>query len=364
MRLKFLPIHVPQAFSIKYVETEPTVIFNLRSSEKGSTGIFMTSEDGRIGIVIPTHNRYVKLRALLASIEQWMTREVTAVVVVDDSDQPVDLTGEFNSINLKQIFLGERTFISRAKNLGWRSLSAEYIYFIDDDNVISEQTIAPVLGVISKSKSIGAIMPAVLYKSRPDLVWVYATPLSSAGILKHKLIGRNESRNSSFENRLLNTDALPNASIVRRKALENVDGFDETLVVNSSMDLCLRMKAKGWRVFAYTGGFVYHDVEAPGRLGWWAIHGAIDPGRVRYEIRDWFILASRLRRNEKFFRIKVIIASRFVIPNLLAYFARGRERSKLARSLITGYLEGLTFMLLTEHPTSRMSAITTNIVRQ
>jgi GT2 family glycosyltransferase len=204
-------------------------------------------------------------------------------------------------------------------------------------------------------------MPAVLYKSRPDLVWVYATPLSSRRGLKHQLIGRNEARNSSLENRLLNTDALPNASIVRRKALESVDGFDETLVVNSSMDLCLRMKAKGWSVFSFTGGFVYHDVEPPGRLGWWAIHGAIDPERVRYEIRDWFTLASRLRRNEKFFRIRVIVASRFVVPNLLAYFVRGRERSKLARSLITGYLEGLRFMLLLS--LSRMDETATNIVQ-
>lgn len=306
----------------------------------------MTSETGRIAIVIPTHNRYEKLRALLASIQYCKTSEVNSVVVVDDSDEPVDLTKDFDSINLRQIFLGRRTFISRAKNIGWRNLTAEYVYFIDDDNVISEQTIAPVFGIISKSQAIGAIMPAVLYKSNPDLVWVYATPFASRRGLKHKLIGRNEIRNPTLENRLLNTDALPNASIVRRKALESVDGFDETLVVNSSMDLSLRLKERGWRVFSYTGGFVYHDVEPPGRLGWWAIHGAIDPERVRYEIRDWFILASRLQRNEKFFRIKVIAASRFVVPNLLAYFVRGRERSKLARSLITGYLEGLRFMVL------------------
>jgi GT2 family glycosyltransferase len=276
-----------------------------------------------------------------------MTSEVSSVVVVDDSEEPVDLTRDFDSINLKQIFQGKRTFISKAKNIGWRNIGSEYVYFIDDDNVIGEQTIAPVFGIISRSKSIGAIMPAVLYKSRPDLVWVYATPLSSRKGLKHQLIGRNEARNSSLENRLLNTDALPNASIVRREALESVDGFDETLLVNSSMDLCLRLKANGWKVFSYTGGFVYHDVEPPGRLGWWAVHGAIDPGRVRYEIRDWFILASRLRRDEKFFRIKVIIASRFVVPNLLAYFIRGQEKTKLARSLITGYLEGLRFMLQT-----------------
>lgn len=309
----------------------------------------LTSGEGRVGIVIPTHNRYGKLRALLASIERWNTSEVDSVVIVDDSDEPEDLTPDFQSINLRQIFVGPRTFISKAKNIGWRNVTAEYVYFIDDDNVIGEQTIAPLFEIISRSKSIGAIMPAVLYKSKPNLVWVYATPLSAERVLKHQLIGRNEVRNASLENRLLNTDALPNASIVRRKALESVGGFDETLVVNSSMDLSLRLKALGWRVFSYTGGFVYHDVEPPGRLGWWAIHGAIDPGRVRYEIRDWFILASRLRRNEKFFRMRVVMASRFVIPNLLAYFVRGTERTKLVRSLITGYLEGLRLMILTDN---------------
>jgi len=317
-----------------------------------------------VGIVIPTHNRYVKLRALLASIERWMTTEVDSVVLVDDSEKPVDLTKDFNSINLKQITLGRRTFISKAKNIGWRNLTSEYVYFIDDDNVVGKETIAPLLEVISRSKSIGAVMPAVLYKSRPDLVWVYATPLSSRKKLKHELIGRNEARNSALENRLLNTDALPNASIVRRNALQSVDGFDETLVVNSSMDLCLRLKANGWKVFSYTGGFVYHDVEPPGRLGWWAIHGAVDPGRVRYEIRDWFILASRLHRNEKFFRIQVVIASRFVVPNLLAYFVRGHERIRLARSLITGYVEGVRFMLLTRPPSTQTDANSTNIVQK
>jgi GT2 family glycosyltransferase len=297
-----------------------------------------------VGIVIPTHNRYGKLRALLASIQHWRPSDITSVVVVDDSDRPIDLTKDFESINLKQIFLDRRVFISKAKNIGWRNTTEQYVYFIDDDNVIGERTISAVLGIISKSDPIGAIMPAVLYKSRPELVWVYATPLSHRRGLKHELIGRNAPRNPSLENRLLSTDALPNASIVRRKALESVDGFDETLVINSSMDLCLRMKAEGWKVFSYTGGFVYHDVEPPGQLGWWATHGAIDPERVRFEIRDWFILASRLRRNQKLSRIQVIVASRFVVPNLVAYLVRGRQRIELLRSLISGYLEGLRIL--------------------
>lgn len=294
-----------------------------------------------VGIVIPTHNRYRQLRALLKSIAEHWTDRIASVVVVDDSTRPESLGSDFQRINLTHIVLDNRIFISRAKNIGWKNTSADYVYFIDDDNEIDDSTISPLLEIMAGSIQIGALMPAVLYKSRPELVWVYSTPLSTKR-MKHSLIGRNLPRNQLLENRLLKTDALPNASIVRRQALEDVGGFDEGLVVNSSMDLCLRMKAKNWKVFSFTGGFVYHDVEPPGGLGWWAVHGASDPERVRYEIRDWFIIMHRLEPdNNHFFNLKAMIESRFVIPNILAYVLRGRSRRALIKNLFTGYLEGL-----------------------
>lgn len=297
-----------------------------------------------VAIIIPTHNRYKKLRALLASIEKHWTDKIDSVIVIDDSTQPVDLSSRFQSINLRQIVLRNRVFISRAKNIGWKSIKTDYVYFIDDDNEIDDSTVTPLLEIISRSDRIGALMPAVLYKTRPDLVWVYATPLSNKR-MKHQLIGRNLPRNEIFEQRLLETDALPNASIARREALEDVGGFDEQLVVNSSMDLCLRMKARRWQVFAYTGAFVYHDVEPPGKLGWWAVHGASDPERIRYEIRDWFTIMHRLQGNKRLFELRAIAESRFVVPNMFAYLIRGRCRRHLAKSLWTGYLEGIRITL-------------------
>ena len=259
----------------------------------------------------------------------------------------MQLGSEFQQINLSHIVLKGRVFISQAKNIGWRSTESDFVYFIDDDNEIDDSTISPLLQVISSSDRIGGLMPAVLYKARPDLVWVYATPFSKKR-LKHQLIGRNVPRNSNLENKLLQTDALPNASIIRRTALEDIGGFDERLVVNSSMDLCLRLKAKKWKVFSYTGGFVYHNVEPPGKLGWWAVHGAADPERVRYEIRDWFIIMHRTEGNRHLFGIRAILQSRFVLPNILAYLTRGKSRKRLINRLFTGYLEGLRLTLRRE----------------
>jgi len=171
---------------------------------------------------------------------------------------------------------------------------------------------------------------------------VYATPFLNRRRV-FNLVGRNLPRNPSLEGRLLKTDALPNASLVRRSALEEVGGFDERLVVNSSMDFAQRLKAKGWGVYAFTGAYTFHDVDVPGQVGWWAGHGTVDPERVRYELRDWFVITKRLHPKDALFRVRYGVASlRFVLPNLLAYILRGKRRRALLGSLIQGYAEGLT----------------------
>jgi len=298
-------------------------------------------KSGPVTVVIPTHDRYGKLGTLLESIEKCLPHEIESVIVVDDSEKPVRIASSFRSLNLKHIVLKDRAFISRAKNIGWRDATTEFAFFIDDDNVVDEETIPRVYQTISRMPKVGAIMPAVLYKSKPSLVWVYAAQFLKSGP-RFNLIGRNLRRNASLENRLLLTDALPNASMIRRKALEDVGGFDERLVVNSSMDLSLRLKSKGWQVLSFTGSFIYHDVEPPGKMGWWATHGAADPERVRFEIRDWFIIMHLLHGKKRLFMLRAVMeSSRFIIPNLLAYLLRSKSRRQLVLSLAKGYIEGI-----------------------
>jgi GT2 family glycosyltransferase len=296
---------------------------------------------GTVTIVIPTHNRYGKLRALLESIEKNRPNELDSVIVVDDSEKPVRIASDFQRLNLVHKVLKERFFISRAKNIGWRETKTEFVFFIDDDNVVDEGTIPRVYQAILRLPKVGAVMPAVLYKSKPSLVWVYAAQFLRSGP-RFNLIGRNLPRDASLENRLLVADALPNAFMIRRKALDDVGGFDERLVVNSSMDLSLRLKSKGWQVLSFTGSFIYHDVEPPGKIGWWATHGAADPKRVRFEIRDWFIIMHMIHGKKRFFMLRAMLESlRFIIPNLLAYVLRSKSRRQLVLSLANGYIEGI-----------------------
>jgi GT2 family glycosyltransferase len=297
---------------------------------------------GRITVVIPTHERKRQLFALLGSIRDHYTPEIDSIVVVDDSREPSDLTSAFPSLSLRHIVLPDRVFISKAKDVGWRCAETEFVFFIDDDNVVDADTIPTALNTITQSEEIAAVMPSVLYKSKPDLVWVYATPFSRRPP-GFDLVGRNLPRNPKLEGKYYTTDALPNASIIRRNALVEVGGFNERLMINSSMDLAVRLKKRGWKVLAYSGCFIYHDVEPPGRLGWWATHGAADPQRVRYEISDWFLIMRLIRGSQSLLTVRSAFQSlRFVLPNAFAYMIRGRARRQLISSIAKGYAEGIT----------------------
>ncbi len=296
----------------------------------------------QMAVVIPTHDRPEKLRALLRSLLTAHMGRLESVVIVDDSRNPVNVAMEFPELPVRHIVLEHRAFISRAKNIGWRATRAPFVFFIDDDNVVTRDTLEQPLDTMSSSPDIGAVVPSVLYKDRPELVWVYATPFA-ADRWGHTLIGRNLPRNPGLEGKLFDTDAMPNAALVRREALEDIGGFQEALEVNSSADAALRLKAKGWGVLAYSGAFIYHDVEPPGRVGYWARHGATDPERVFHEVRDWFMLMRSLHAGERLFAVRATWhALGFLLPNGTTYLVRGGARGRRAfRALVRGYLSGL-----------------------
>ena len=310
---------------------------NTRSTQDGRVAV-----ESRVSIVIPTHDRPERLRALLSSLEAVADTRVESIVVVDDSATPSRPEEEFRDLPIKHLVVERRLFISRAKNLGWRATRSPFVFFIDDDNVVTRDTFEAPLALLAATPDVGAVVPAVLYRRRPDLVWVYATPLAP-GRWGHTLVGRNHPRDPRLEGRLYDTDALPNASLVRRSALEAIGGFDERLEVNSSADAALRLKAKGWRVVADSAAFIQHDVEPPGRAGYWARHGAADPDRVYREVRDWFVLMRSLHASERLFPFRATWhALGFLLPNGMAYLVRDGPRGRLAfRQLVRGYLMGL-----------------------
>lgn len=271
------------------------------SERRGGERRSMTSVPGteRFSVAVVTRGRADKVRKLLQSLGSTVgSGGLERVVLVDDSPDPLDLGPLKDELPLSYFHSGERLHISRAKNRALREIRTPWVFYIDDDNVVLPGTLEGALRVVSQAPwNLAALQLSAVYRDRPDLVWVYATPFREDH-WGFELVGRNRSRDPRWEGRLLPTDALPNASLLRTQALREVGGFDEALPVNSSADLCRRLKRAGWAVLAHTGSILLHDVPPPGVPGYWAAHSN-DPDRTFHEVRDWFVFQRRVHAGER-----------------------------------------------------------------
>ena len=298
-------------------------------------------EEPSLDVVIVTRDRPLRLAALLGDLSEGAYRPRT-ITLVDDSPQPSDWSKSFPTLPLQTLRPSRRTFISAAKNAGARGGTAPFVAFVDDDNRLPPDVLPTLVRDLETHPDWGAVMPGVVYHQRPELVWVYATPFRPDR-WEFDLVGRNHPRQAPLEHRYLPTDALPNLSVVRRSGMEAVGGFDEGFPVNSSADLCQRMKSAGWVVQADTGVLTRHDVEPPGTPGYWAEHAVVDPYRARHEVADWFRFHRRWGPAGPGFAARASArALRFLLPTIVAAAIRPvPHRLRLMVSLGQGYRDGL-----------------------
>jgi len=106
------------------------------------------------------------------------------------------------------------------------------------------------------------------------------------------------------------------ALLVRRKAFDEVGGFDEGyFLYGEDMDLCRRLRAAGWRLIALPVSWADHGSGASS-AGWWERELVWWEGTLRYAARWWTSAEWALAR---------LAAAIRLIPMLAARPRRARE---------------------------------------
>jgi GT2 family glycosyltransferase len=220
------------------------------------------SAQPEISVVVPSHDRPLRLRWLLNALEeQTLDPALWELLVVHDSrdddterlleDHPLAVAGILRHRRLQP---GTGT-PSRQRNVGWRMAAAPLVAFTDDD-------CRPEPGWLEQLHAVARRNPGAIVQGavRPD---PYETDLLRATHV-----------------RTLTVDPpgpfAQTASILYPRAvLERVDGFDESLptAAGEDTDLALRARAAGAEYVGAPAAIVNHAVEAYGlpaylRLTW------------------------------------------------------------------------------------------------
>jgi mycofactocin system glycosyltransferase len=184
--------------------------------------------------------------------------EVGEIIVVDDGssdERATRLAAEGSHLFRHAEPLGP----AAARERGWRAATRPVIAFVDADIDADPGWLDTVLAHLDDA-AVAAVAPRVRSSRRQAPRWLaaYEEVRSPLDLGPLPAIVRPGSR----------APYVPTAAlVVRREALEAVEGFDTRMLVGEDVDLVWRLEADGWRV-RYEPGAVVRHPSRPGLRDW------------------------------------------------------------------------------------------------
>ncbi|MFH0976961.1 MAG: glycosyltransferase [Spirochaetota bacterium] len=198
----------------------------------------------KIGVVIIGRNEGKRLVECFHSI----IGKVNRIVYVDSgsTDNSVENARQLN-IEVVELDMTMPFTAARGRNAGLKKLKVlkpvpEFVQFVDGDCKISNGWFEAALKTIKSHKNIAAV-----YGRRreefPD-----KTPY-------------NRIVDMEWENSVGESDACGGDALMKMKALDEVGGYNASLIAGEEPEMCLRMRRKGWKILSIGHEMTLHDAN-------------------------------------------------------------------------------------------------------
>lgn len=183
----------------------------------------------KVAAVIPVRNRaHLVGRAIQSALDQ--TYPISEIIVVDDgsTDNTIEVANSFKDQRVKVIQQGGKGACA-ARNTGWRSSSADWIGFLDSDDIWMPVKTEAQIACCKNDQEIVACFTGFMEVGN-DSEYCYNPPAQAANLLD-----------------LQKGNGIGPTSIclIRRSALEAIGGWDENLPSCQDWDMWLRLRRLG-----------------------------------------------------------------------------------------------------------------------
>lgn len=197
-----------------------------------------------IGVVIIGRNEGKRLVECFRSI----IGKINRIVYVDSgsTDGSIENARQLD-IEVVELDMTLPFTAARGRNAGLAKLkesvpAPEFVQFIDGDCKIADGWFETALNTIKKQKNV-----AVVFGRRreefPDKT------------------SYNRIVDMEWENPMGESNACGGDALMRMKALEEVGGYNDSLIAGEEPEMCLRMRRKGWRILRIGNEMTLHDAN-------------------------------------------------------------------------------------------------------
>ena len=178
----------------------------------------------KLSVIITTRDRELLLRSCLDSIVKNNLTIPYEVIIVDDASSDgtnkID-SNEYPHLNLIVIRNKQQLMMVRSRNLGARNAKGEFVLFVDDDNEIDTNMVESLISHLEKNPSVGLVGPTMYHKGS-DLPYLTSQRINL-------FTGKTKGIISTV-NKCSSSDGIPNVFMIRKRALEKNNYFDERIV--------------------------------------------------------------------------------------------------------------------------------------
>ncbi len=220
-----------------------------------------SSQTPKVSVVIPVHNNAKLLLECLSSLQNDVTLNDFEICVVDDSSDGENREIIENITGIKQVHNQERIGFGRSCNIGAQISEGEFLLFLNDDAQMMEGAINSLLHTFETHSETGAAGPKMLYPS--GLLQEAGCAINIDGTVT--MIGHGDDPVLQRYNYLREVDYVSGVCLMVRKDHFNaVGGFEEayTPAYYEDVDLCLKLREKGLKIFYNPDSVVVHHLSA------------------------------------------------------------------------------------------------------
>lgn len=219
----------------------------------------------KVAVVILNWNGEKMLKTYLPSVISHTDKNLADIIVIDNgsSDNSIEmLKDRFPEVRI--ITLDQNYGFAEGYNRGLAECQAEYFVLLNSDIEVTPNWLNPMINEMDGAQEVAAAQPkirALLDKEKFEYAGAAGGYLDRYGFpfCRGRIIATNEKDNGQYDTAISVMWATGACLVVRSEVFNKVGGLDGRFFAHmEEIDLCWRMKNRGYRIMAYPQSTVYH----------------------------------------------------------------------------------------------------------
>jgi len=210
-----------------------------------------------VTIITVNYNQEQVTKDLLHSIQKLSYPNYEVIIVDNGSKIPLTLNDECSQYRL--IRSQENLGFAGGNNLGILQAKGDYLFFVNNDTILPENCIGPLIQRFSLHKNVGVVSPKIKYYDDPTLIQYAGYTAMNPFTARNKGIGYQEIDKGQHDNATETFFAHGAAMMVKREVIEKIGLMPEVFFLYyEEFDWCEQIRNGGYKIYYEPRSVIYH----------------------------------------------------------------------------------------------------------